>query len=328
MQLGYLRARFTSDLVPVDGKARLVIKIDDEGPRATLAAIDVNGAERNAADAVLALCDLHRGQSIDLARLEQAQSALWESGRFTRHVLKLQPETGLQDARPGAVRLRIDLREHLSVPKLTEPLPEVEQVLLRTRGWLERLCNADQELSVNLAWRGARVQAVVSGQRGLVGRFGLRSLTTLPATTRPATTRPLPTQPSDRDVGLIINGLNIIAYDPSVGSNFSLRLPRDTRWGIVAHYTPNFDESGDRWRRMTLNAGFTTAFDDRPEEGRVTTVHLVIAPVMVLDWAHQPDNQLEAARRRAVGDNAMGQAIDLADGSFPYRSGNRTNHRL
>src|SRR3989442_1210460 len=67
-------------------------QIKIEGSRATLAAIDVRGAERNTSREVLAFLQLHEGQTIDLEQLEAAQSTLWESGGFKRHVVWLRPD--------------------------------------------------------------------------------------------------------------------------------------------------------------------------------------------------------------------------------------------
>src|SRR5205807_1468979 len=76
-----------------------------------------------------------------------------------------------RDLGDGAVRLLIELTEHPSLPKLIEPLSEADQIILKTRRWLENLPASRLDLIVHGADDTMQLDAALSLTRGLAAIY-------------------------------------------------------------------------------------------------------------------------------------------------------------
>lgn len=109
--LRYPGARITTSLADVDGaaaQARLYIELDS-GPRRRLGNIEVEGAQRydaNISERIVELTGLTPGSDYDLARLQQAQQRLIDSGYFQSAFVYVEPGEGA-----AALPVRVQLRE-------------------------------------------------------------------------------------------------------------------------------------------------------------------------------------------------------------------------
>lgn len=107
--LRYPGARITTSLADVDGQAaqaRLYIELDS-GPRQRLGAIQVEGAQRydpQISERIVELTGLVPGSDYDLAKLQQAQQRLIDSGYFQSAFVYVEPGDG---AAPLPVRVQV-----------------------------------------------------------------------------------------------------------------------------------------------------------------------------------------------------------------------------
>ncbi|MBL0917896.1 MAG: BamA/TamA family outer membrane protein [Hydrogenophaga sp.] len=107
--LRYPGGRIVTSLADVDGQdasARLYIELDS-GPRQRLGAIEVEGAQRYDAtisERIVALTGLEPGTDYDLARLQQAQQRLVDSGYFQSAFVFVEPGDG---SAPLPVRVQV-----------------------------------------------------------------------------------------------------------------------------------------------------------------------------------------------------------------------------
>jgi translocation and assembly module TamA len=115
--LRYPGARITTSLADVDGaaaQARLYIELDS-GPRRRLGAIEVEGAQRYDArisERIVELTGLTPGSDYDLAKLQQAQQRLIDSGYFQSAFVYVEPGDGTVEL-PVRVQLREAQRQKL-----------------------------------------------------------------------------------------------------------------------------------------------------------------------------------------------------------------------
>ncbi len=107
--LRYPGGRIVTSLADVDGQnatARLYIELDS-GPRQRLGAIQVEGAQRYDAaisERIVALTGLEPGTDYDLARLQQAQQRLVDSGYYQSAFVFVEPGDG---SAPLPVRVQV-----------------------------------------------------------------------------------------------------------------------------------------------------------------------------------------------------------------------------
>jgi translocation and assembly module TamA len=107
--LRYPGGRITTSLADVNGQdtsARLYIELDS-GPRQRLGAIQVEGAQRYDAtisERIVALTGLEPGTDYDLARLQQAQQRLVDSGYYQSAFVFVEPGDG---SAPLPVRVQV-----------------------------------------------------------------------------------------------------------------------------------------------------------------------------------------------------------------------------
>jgi hypothetical protein len=115
-----------------DGTADLMIHITDAGPVTTVGQVTVEGHERSAAEAIARLSGLEPGQAVTPDLLDEAQLALWRSGRFFPFAIDMRPRgEGSRE-----VDFHIRVREIEDVPPLSTPPTRDQEVVVRFLDWL------------------------------------------------------------------------------------------------------------------------------------------------------------------------------------------------
>ena len=151
--LGYYDAQFTETVRPEsDGKATLVISIQDEGPKATLGEIEVIGAQKNTVEDVLKVIDLPLGIVLDSEVRETVEKKLADTARFIKHDVEILTPPFGDD--PSILRVR--LLEFDNAPPLSEEFSEKQQIMVRLAHWINHLEATDDDLDIK--WAGALSQ--------------------------------------------------------------------------------------------------------------------------------------------------------------------------
>jgi hypothetical protein len=162
---GYFGASARVEIKVEDGRAVLEVRLEDEGPRAVLDKIVVEGAQRNQAADVVAHLGLEEGRPATGELLAATHDKLWRSARFWSHPVSL-----FTDADPARATLKIELREYAAAPPLAQPLGATAEVLLRCRDWLEKHVTADWDLVLEITAGACRLRAILSAQEGAIVR--------------------------------------------------------------------------------------------------------------------------------------------------------------
>jgi hypothetical protein len=332
-ELGYFRARFTVHLVPADaGKADLAVRVEDEGPRAVLARVELKGLAKHTPEQVLEYAGLSEGRPVNLEALESAQRRLWESARFKKQVLDARPRAG----DPSKIEVTLDLEEYEPAPPLGEPFTPVEQAALRLRQWLldfaaGRAVDAGGAAAEDL-WFDAGdddndIQFALSPRAG----FALRVRVTadpaggeeglLPALAEMAAAAGH-TEPVAVDVAMVATDKLAGLYAPGLGG----KLVGEGTSGVSAEvnltYAPKLDESGEAKWTLNVGAGMKTHGKKRRGTGESPVkVNFVLAPVAFLDMVHEPKNkvalrdgvlELDVSRLRLRSDAATGRLLEIS----------------
>jgi hypothetical protein len=166
---GWLFPKFTLAVIPDPqvGVAALEIELREEGPKNTIAAIEIVGAQRDSAESVMRYLGVNAGQPLDQRLLEDLEFRLWNSGRYLTHTVSAEPPV------PGAtqVKVRIELLEHEAMPPLGADFSPEQKALLQLREWLARFNEGADDLIItanSAPFENAKLEVVVSPNRGLV----------------------------------------------------------------------------------------------------------------------------------------------------------------
>ncbi len=124
-----------------DATAQLVVDIIQEGAMDRVDEIRVVGSHVNSPNAVIEFLALQPGGPVDYLRLQQLTKRLWDSGRFSKHQLRLDRDG------QGARRLNIELEDVPGAPPLGQPLSEVADTFLRARRWVSEVDQRNEDLA-------------------------------------------------------------------------------------------------------------------------------------------------------------------------------------
>jgi hypothetical protein len=135
---------------PVEGgDAVCLIDVNAEGPQATLGVVKINGMKSERYNEVMRFLDLHEGEPIGIDQLYDAQLKLWQCGRFKKHLMTVAPA----DER-GRRAVTLDHEEFPGLPPLDQPLPAMDQGLLKFREWILSRAAAGEDLVMKYAIDG------------------------------------------------------------------------------------------------------------------------------------------------------------------------------
>jgi hypothetical protein len=189
--IGFPFAKFRVEVEPTaEGtSADLVIKIDDEGPHATIDEVMVVGLTRHSQEQVSDYLKVRVGDPLDAAVCSRVVESLRDSCRFWKYRLDVQYPADIGGRYGGnapRAKLAVTVIEYESAPTLDEPLPEVDQCLVRTANWLKTFwteggddefvyeggCPVDDKWSSSVG----EMRVVLSRKQGclatMVGEFG------------------------------------------------------------------------------------------------------------------------------------------------------------
>src|SRR5436190_8946535 len=139
---GFLRSSFAIQNTAGTGSetATLEITVQDEGPRAEIGQITVNGNERDSDADLLQYLNLQPGQRYDSNLEERLQSRLEASGRFLSTTVTRVDNTRIEGDKE-IVGLSLGLRDYDFAPPLTKAFTAEETALLKFRDWFGRWAN-------------------------------------------------------------------------------------------------------------------------------------------------------------------------------------------
>ena len=169
--LGHHFARFELQVVAdrAEQTARLQVDVIDEGPKATIGAIEINGNRKNSDQDVCRYLDVEVGKTLDRDEYLRITRLLRRSGRFIES--KVTPmEPASED---DSILLRIDLTEYDPASPLTEALSPDEEVLLKLRDWLANTDRWEGDLLATVRFdEETQLEVAVSPEHGAVAVLG------------------------------------------------------------------------------------------------------------------------------------------------------------
>jgi hypothetical protein len=141
-ELGFPFARFTVgfERVPGEQKADLVATISDEGPEAVVNSLTVEGLTRHSEQEICDFLKLRQGMRFNGATCDEAYNALRNSCRFWRYAVTVDcsaAPTNRYAVDPCTVDVRVNVLEYELAPRLSEPLTEADEILIKASKWLE-----------------------------------------------------------------------------------------------------------------------------------------------------------------------------------------------
>jgi Surface antigen variable number repeat len=267
--LGYFNPQLEVSVNPAGKVATLNIRMLDEGLKATVDHIDVKGLKRNRPQDVTDYLKVKPGDAMDLDRLMEMQQRLWDSGRFSKHVISI---TRRRDD-PSKVILLVDLEEVDNVPLLIDLLLPVEQVALRVRQWLLNLGDGRDDLLLEYQDNREDVTVTFNAKYGIVSRMHIN-----------ATTPPVLGDDSD---GAIVMTRDVIGiYLPA--ANLKLVIPNpDVSATTTIAMTRAAESENQHWG---FSLGWTMSSD---KTAQPLTLNMWLPPAAILDYAHLPNCSYE-----------------------------------
>ncbi|MBN1909475.1 MAG: hypothetical protein JW818_07040 [Pirellulales bacterium] len=164
---GYFSPSFDVSTDVDQGKATLVIHLNDEGPKAVLGEVTIQGNERNTRDEILNRLKLKPGMELTADWRAALQYRLWRSGRFVKgEVELLPPKKG-----NNRIGLKLTLVENPWSPRLSEPLSREQKILLKCRDQLAQPDRWPGDLVVDVDVPGMKLHGVASSTQGFIGRL-------------------------------------------------------------------------------------------------------------------------------------------------------------
>lgn len=126
---GYDRASLDVSYEFSEGRADLVVRVDDLGPEMILRGVWVAGNKKNSEQEIIECADAHLGTLLTAEEYQRIGRRLWQSARFVSQKLEVIPAA-------NGVYLMIVVTEYPPAPRLSEPLSREEAALLKFREWL------------------------------------------------------------------------------------------------------------------------------------------------------------------------------------------------
>ncbi|HEY2412785.1 MAG TPA: POTRA domain-containing protein [Pirellulaceae bacterium] len=135
---------------PNSETAALEIAINDEGPRAEIGEITVEGNNRDSEAGILQYLNLRPGQSFHSGLIDRLKTKLTESGRYSSVKINRGPDTQTTDDGREIVSIKIELCEYEQAPPLFEEFTAEEKCLLAFRDWVQRWSRGETEHDIVL----------------------------------------------------------------------------------------------------------------------------------------------------------------------------------
>jgi hypothetical protein len=252
-ELGYLHPFVRVYVEAGEKDANLVIRLIDEGPRATLHNIDFATLSRNTPEDVQAFLKIAPGDAVTLDRLSGMQQQLWDSGRFLRDTISVeQIPNDLTH-----VNLHVKIDEADGVPPLKDLLPETDQALLRFRKWCLSAGADGDDVVADFSQAGMHAKFVWGG----TGGCALRA--TFPSPQKDSTSdtdKLLNLLGEDRDVGIAMTSKVAGVYLPAAGAKCEGRCD-PSMLTVSASFATSDDADAKRPFQLSFSGSIDTNAD-------------------------------------------------------------------
>ncbi|HEX3135033.1 MAG TPA: hypothetical protein VHX44_15820, partial [Planctomycetota bacterium] len=267
-QAARLGALATATLVErPDGIADLHIHIDNAGELAQVESVMIEGLTRTPRDQVEHLLGLHEGMPVGPATVATLEAKLLDSGRFRFQRARLDPTKD-----PTRYRLTVTVGESRNIPVLPQPFSPEAEAMLRARAWLlDQLAGVGDDLVVQITWKDARYEFVLSPGQGFLLRYDQKQA----------------------DGRITVGGVSMagprVTY-VSGASQAGIRATMDQICTLEVGLAGGEKEPDPEWMRdsgsFTFNVGFKSRDDG--DLGASLRVAATIAPASVLTWVYDP----------------------------------------
>lgn len=255
---------FEISLLPrSDGKtAHLLIRISDEGSRAVLGDIVITGNKNNTREEILDYLGLKQGMSVPPNWAAELEYRLWRSGRFIRSDVTLNAPTTDNQA-----TLQINLLESPWAPRLSEPLAEEQNILLKLRDQLVNPKLWPGDLTVSVDASGQSGHMVISPAHGFFASLHYN----------PNEDKGLP---RGLDVSVVLSDREHGLFCPTpLAANFLYTATGPPRTKVMGNITFRLNEKlDDSENRSVMTFNFSFSSLDKDESPQVFQTHINAEP--------------------------------------------------
>lgn len=147
MGFPFARIRLRADPAANGATADLVVEIESEGAPATVSEIHVRGLSRHTEQQLCEYLNIRQGMRLDATELERIYQALRNSCRFWRYAVfvRFAGDAESRYGNAGTIDLGLTVEEYDQVPPLGQPLPDVDECLVRTAAWLQEFWTRESD---------------------------------------------------------------------------------------------------------------------------------------------------------------------------------------
>ena len=131
--LGYPSATVRTEIVKRGNTANLHIRVENEGPLASIARVEVTGNSINSTEQIVETIGLASRQGASFVPLNTICKRLWRSSRFSSFSAVLREIPGHQDS----YVLHIEVKETPGLPSLSKENQRLTDTLARSSEWLD-----------------------------------------------------------------------------------------------------------------------------------------------------------------------------------------------
>jgi hypothetical protein len=274
-ELGFSEAKFEARYTFENQQAVLRVTILDSGEQTIFAKIEVVGLKQSRREDFLKLAGLSEGQAGGIDQLLAAQQRLWDSGRFQKHLIAVEP--GLSTRSKWIVRFTV--AELANMPPLEEPLKAVDQALLKCRSRLLQQIQQGDDLIASASWPAAvDIRLVIGREGGLVrlkvdGKFW--------ASHGAADSR-------STEYAVAVEGHSMRLYGISDSQRLIVYRRKPVGGNVSLVGKAITDNTGKKW---SLNMGMGARTDTSGID-----LHLDVPPAQILDNLHDPGMNAQVAQ--------------------------------
>jgi hypothetical protein len=145
---GFYHVEFEFQVVADQASKTLQLKIEiqNEGPKAIIGKLHVNGQAFNTRKEILEYLQLAIGQPISRQRCKTLSKRVFDSGRFLRHSFIVVPG----DRNQSEAAVYVDVREFAHVPTLSQELSPEQTVAIRFANWVSNWPKSQHDLVIEL----------------------------------------------------------------------------------------------------------------------------------------------------------------------------------
>lgn len=266
-ELGFAEAKFDVRYTLENRQAVIHVTILDGGQRTTFSKIEVAGLKNGRREDFLRIAGLSEGQAGGIDELLAAQRRLWDSGRFQKHLIAIEPGLSTRSKWP----VRFTVGEVADIPSLDQPLPSVDQAMLKCRNWLLQQIESGDDLVASSSWPGTCDFRLAMGRGGGLIRMKVagKYWASHGAADSPST-----------EYAMAIEGHSVRLYGISDSQKLVIHRSKPIGGNVLIVGKAITDNSGRKW---SFNMGMAARTDTSGIDLQVD-----IPPALVLDNLHDP----------------------------------------